>query len=77
MKDQLMEILEDIRPDVDFENETSLIDGGILDSMDVVAIVGELNDEFDITIGVEKLIPENFNSADAMLKLVQSLQDED
>lgn len=77
MREQLLEILEDVRPDVDFENETSLIDGGILDSMDVVAIVGELNDEFDITIGVEKLIPENFNSADAMLKLIESLQDED
>ncbi len=77
MREQLIEILEGVRPDVDFESETSLIDGGILDSMDVVAIVGELNDEFDITIGVEKLVPENFNSADAILKLVESLQDED
>lgn len=77
MKEKLLEILEEVRPDVDFESETSLIDDGILDSMDVVAIVGELNDEFDITIGVEKLIPENFNSADAMLSLIQTLQDED
>lgn len=77
MKEQLLEILEEVRPDVDFESETSLIDGGVLDSMDVVAIVGEVNDAFDITIGVEKLIPENFNSVDAMVKLIETLQEEE
>lgn len=77
MKEQLLEILEEVRPDVDFESETSLIDGGILDSMDVVAIVGEVNDAFDITIGVEKLIPENFNSVDAMVKLIETIQEEE
>lgn len=77
MKEQLLEILEEVRPDVDFESETSLIDGGVLDSMDVVAIVGEVNDAFDITIGVEKLIPENFNSVDAMVKLIETIQEEE
>ena len=43
--EQLMEILEELRPDVDFENETSLVDGGVLDSFDIVALAGELNDE--------------------------------
>lgn len=76
MKDELMEILTEIRPDVDFENETSLIDDGVLDSMDIVSLVGELDDAFDVTVGVENLLPENFNSVDAMVKLIERLQDE-
>ena len=76
MKDELMEILTEIRPDVDFENETSLIDDGILDSMDIVSLVGELDDAFGVTVGVENLLPENFNSVDAMVKLIERLQDE-
>ena len=76
MKDELMEILTEIRPDVDFENETSLIDDGILDSMDIVSLVGELDDACDVTVGVENLLPENFNSVDAMVKLIERLQDE-
>ena len=76
MKDELMEILTEIRPDVDFENETSLIDDGILDSMDIVSLVGELDDACYVTVGVENLLPENFNSVDAMVKLIERLQDE-
>lgn len=75
MKDELMEILEELRPDVDFENETALIDDGILSSMDVVAIVSEAVDAFDIMIGVEHLIPENFNSVDGMVALIERIQD--
>ncbi|MBQ0097741.1 MAG: acyl carrier protein [Oscillospiraceae bacterium] len=77
MREEILEILEEIRPDVDFESETSLIDGGVLDSMDIVAIVGEFNDAFDVKIGVEKLVPDNFNSVDGMIKLIESLEDED
>ncbi|MCQ2479399.1 MAG: acyl carrier protein [Clostridia bacterium] len=75
MKKQLMEILEELRPDVDFEAETALIDDGILSSMDIVAIVNETADAFDILIGVEHLIPENFNSVDGMIALIEELQD--
>ncbi|MBR5930685.1 MAG: acyl carrier protein [Lachnospiraceae bacterium] len=77
MKEDLREILMDIRPDVDFDNETELIDGGILESMDIVAIVGEIKEAFDVTIGIEQLIPENFNSEGAILALIERLQDED
>lgn len=70
-----MEILTDLREDVDFENCTTLIDDGELESLDIVALVGELNDEFDIQISVEHLIPENFNSVDAMLDLIKELQE--
>lgn len=74
--DELMEILEDLRPDVDFENETALIDDGVLDSFDIVALVGELNDAFDIEIKPNNLVPENFNSAKAIMALIEQLQDE-
>ena len=76
MKDTVMEILQGIRGDVDFENETKLIDDNILASLDIVAIVGEFNDEFDIEISVEDLVPENFNSVDAMLELITKAQEE-
>lgn len=75
MKDEMMNILEELRPDVDFENETALIDDGILSSMDVVAIVSEAVDAFDVMIGVEHLIPENFNSVDSMVALIEKIQD--
>lgn len=75
--DELMEILEELRPDVEFENENKLIDDGILDSFDIVSLVGELNDAFDVSINVEDLLPENFNCVDAMVELVEHLQEED
>ena len=72
--EQLMAILSDIRPDVDFENETALIDDGILDSFDVVSIISEMDDKFGVQIRISELDPENFNSAEAIWKLVLSLK---
>lgn len=74
--DKLLEILNSIRSDVDYENETALVDDGILDSFDIVSVVGELCDAYDITITAEDIEPENFNSAAAILALVERLQDE-
>ena len=74
--DELMEILEELRPDVDFENETALIDDGVLDSFDIVALVGELNEAFDIEIKPNNLVPENFNSAEAILALIERIDGE-
>ncbi|MCI7084860.1 phosphopantetheine-binding protein [bacterium] len=74
--DELMEILEELRPDVDFENEKALITDGVLDSFDIVALVGELNDAFDVEIKPNNLVPDNFNSAEAMWQLITKLQDE-
>lgn len=71
-----MTILSEIRPDVDFETETKLIDNGILDSFDIISIVGEVNTEFDVEINVEYLLPENFNSAEAIYELICKLQEE-
>ena len=74
--EQLLEILKEQRPDVDFENETALIDDGILDSFDIVMLVGTLNDEFDINIPVGEIVPENFNSVEAMMALIDRLKDD-
>lgn len=76
MREELMEILREQRPDVDFEAEKALIDDEILDSFDIVSLVSELNDNFGIAINVDDLLPENFNSADAMLELIMKLQEE-
>lgn len=69
-----MQILQEIRPDVDFENETTLIDDGILDSFDVVSIISELDDAFDVQIRITELDPENFNSIESIWELIQKLQ---
>ena len=74
MKEQLLEILTDIRPDVDFLNETKLIDDSILDSFDIIAIVQEMNDTFDVSVDADDLEPDNFNTVDAMVELIQSYQ---
>jgi len=74
--DELLEILEDLHPEVDFETATGLIDNKILDSFDVVTIVAEVNEEFDVAIPAEELIPENFNTAQALWELIERLIDE-
>lgn len=73
--EQLMEILTDLRPDVDFENETALIDDGILSSFDITSLVNEIMDEFDVELSMADLEPENFNSAQAIYDYILSLKD--
>ena len=73
---ELMEILEETRPEIDFETETALIDDQLLDSFDIISIVSEINDAFDISINVNDLLPENFNSVDAILELIERMEDE-
>ena len=72
--EELLEILKNIRADVEFETEDKLIDNSILDSFDIIAIVSELNDHYDIEIGLDELIPENFNSAEAILSLINRMK---
>ena len=72
--DTLMEILEDVQPDVDFESCDTLIDDGLLDSFAILSIVSELQDEFDISITPAEIVPENFNSAAALWEMVCRLK---
>ena len=72
--ERLIEILEDIHPDIDYATCTDLIDGHRLDSLSIISLVAELEDEYDITIPAVEIIPANFNSAAAILKMVERLQ---
>lgn len=74
--EKLMEILRELRPEVEFETEKGLIDNGILDSFDMVSLIGELNEAFDVEIGFEDMEPENFNSAEQMYAMITRLQSE-
>lgn len=74
--DELLEILTDLHPDVDFETCDTLIDDKILDSFDIVSIIAEINDVFDVVIPAEEIVPENFNSAEALYELIERLGDE-
>ena len=72
----LLSILSELHPEVDFDTCTTLIDDKILDSFDIVTIVAEIDAEFDVAIPAEELVPENFNSAQALFTLIEKLQDE-
>ena len=74
MKKQIIEILSEICPGIDFETETALIDDGLIDSLDIVAVVTELMEAFDVELGVDDLSPENFNSVEAIEELIESRQ---
>ena len=75
MKEQIIEILEDIQPVADYETCRTLIDDHILSSLDVLSLVAELEDEFDVTIPTVEVIPSNFNSVDAIAAMVERLQE--
>ena len=74
--DELMEILQELHPEVDYETCTSLIDDKILDSFDIVTLITEVSDTFDVRIPASEIVPENFNSAEALGTLIEKLMDE-
>ena len=74
--EQLLNILAELHPDVDFETADRLIDDKILDSFDIVTLVAEIDAEYDVAIPAEELVPENFNSAKALYALIEKLLDE-
>ena len=69
--EELIRIMSEIRPDLDFTKEDKLIDEDVLDSFDIISIVSEVNDFFNIEINVNDLLPENFNSAAALYDLIR------
>ena len=72
---KLMEILMELDDSIDWENETALIDERILDSFGVISLISELEEQFDIEIEASEIIPQNLNSADALWKMIQRLQE--
>jgi len=75
--DGLLQIMQEMHPEVDFETCTTLIDDKIFDSFDIITLVAEINDQLDVAIPAEELIPENFNSYAALKALVERLEDDD
>lgn len=69
----LMMILKEIDDSVDFKKETALIDGRILDSFSVITLISELEEAFDVRIDPAEIVPQNFNSAEAMWAMIQRL----
>lgn len=76
MMDEVLEILQDIDPTIDYENVTDLIDGKVLNSLQIVTLVSEVSDHFDITITPKYLEPKYFNSVEAIWEMVQEIQDD-
>ena len=77
IREELLDILEEIDPDVDYENEKNLIDGKVLDSFSIINLISEICETFDIEIGPKYMVNANFNSVDAMCAMIQKIQDED
>lgn len=73
--EELLEILEEVKPGVDFENTTGLVTDGILDSFAIISLVTEIGDELDVEIPVEEIVTENFDSAEAILALINRLSE--
>jgi len=74
--EELLELLKEIRSDVDFEKEENLVDDGLIDSFDIVSIISEIGERFDVEITVDDILPENFNSAKAIYALIERLKEE-
>jgi len=72
MEEKILEICLDVCPNVDFEHETALIDDEILESFDIITIVTNLMDEFDIFIDADDIEPENLNSLEGIIEMVKS-----
>ena len=77
MDERFLEILEDIKPEVDFKTCTTLVDDHYLDSLSIISLVADLEDEYDITISAVEIVPENFNSAKNIWLMVQRLMQEE
>ena len=74
--EQLLEILKQMHPDVDFESVDDMIGDGILDSLDIVTLITEINNTFDVSIPAEEVIPENFASVESLWSLIERLDEE-
>lgn len=74
---ELLEILEDIKPGVDYENSETLIDDHLLDSLSILSLIAEIEDAFDVVIPTVEIVPANFNSVKKIMALITKLQEEE
>ena len=75
--EELLEILNDLNPDIDYETEDKLIDNKCYDSFKIITLISMISDTFDVELGPEHLIPENFNSARAMWDMIRRIQEDE
>lgn len=71
--EKLLEILEELKPGVDYKNETNLVDDGVMDSLTIVELISALEDEYGIEVTMEEFIPENFKSMQSIYDMIQRL----
>ena len=76
VREELLEILEELHPDIDFESEESLVDDKLLDSFDVVTLVTEIGSAFDVELTAADMVPENFNSLGAMVDMIVRMMED-
>lgn len=73
---KLLEVLKEIKPDIDFKKEKALIDDELLSSFDIITIVARINEEFGIDFPVSEIVPENFNSADSLYEAICKIEND-
>lgn len=73
---ELLELLKEVLPNVDWENEKNLVDDGVLDSIDIITVISEITDEYDVKISTDEMKAENFNSLEAIYEMIQTLQED-
>lgn len=71
--EEFISMLKEIKPHVDFANEEALVDDGLIESLDIISIISEIADRYGVQIPSDEIIPDNFNSAEALYELVQDL----
>lgn len=75
--EKLKEILESLQPDVDYDTVENLVDGRYINSLTILSLISEIEDEFDIEIPTVEIIPANFNSMKSLWALIKRLQEEE
>ena len=75
--ENVIELLQDVNEDADYDNCTTLVDDRVLTSFDILSIISEIDNTFDVAVPAKDVIPANFNSAEAIRALIERLQDED
>lgn len=72
MKDQILQILQETRPESDFLNSENFVSDSLLDSFDLIVLIGEIEGLFKVVIAGTDVVPENFVSLDAIANLIES-----
>lgn len=72
--EKLLEILENVKPGVDFKSSSNMIEEGLIDSFDIVSIIANINEAFDIDFGVSEVVPENFATVDALYETIERIK---